>query len=371
MNSEFFHVELNTIRYSLVWEDSSTFFDALDIGPDDHVMVITSAGCNVLNAVLKKPASVTAVDLNPVQNKLLSFKQHVITHHSYAIFRSILGFDGKDAVQIAKKEIINTLSENDQMYWSSFFEAHPNGLMTAGKLENYITRFYSTLSADIQDKLSQLITFTEIEKQYNYFIEHLDHSEFKNLFINYFDDDNLSKGRDPKLLKYATETGGQAFYNRLVQQVKSTLVANNFYFRFFFCGPLNLPDSILPPCYQPGNYQKLQKNVYSINIRTAEAIDFLLSNEALQINKASLSNIFEYTSKEEFNRVISALSTYGKKELNIVFWNLLNDQGSTIDDNQQTGFIQHISPSPQGCFYFKNVVLLRFAHSHSHQSTLL
>ncbi|PIH04228.1 hypothetical protein CS542_01275 [Pedobacter sp. IW39] len=76
MNSEFYNLDLDRIRYSLVWEDSQTFTDRLRSGTNDHLLVITSAGCNALNMLLKDPASVTAADLNPVQNKLLLLKQH-------------------------------------------------------------------------------------------------------------------------------------------------------------------------------------------------------------------------------------------------------------------------------------------------------
>ena len=55
MNSEFYNVALNRLRYSLVWEDSQTLYEALAIGPTDNVLVITSAGCNALNALLQHP----------------------------------------------------------------------------------------------------------------------------------------------------------------------------------------------------------------------------------------------------------------------------------------------------------------------------
>ena len=65
MNSEFQNVALDQLRYSLVWEGSATLYRALDIQPDDHVLVITGAGCNVLNTLLQAPRQVTAIDLNP------------------------------------------------------------------------------------------------------------------------------------------------------------------------------------------------------------------------------------------------------------------------------------------------------------------
>ncbi len=55
MESEFYKVALDRLRYSLVWEDSRTLYGALSIQPTDHVLVVASAGCNALNALLKNP----------------------------------------------------------------------------------------------------------------------------------------------------------------------------------------------------------------------------------------------------------------------------------------------------------------------------
>jgi S-adenosylmethionine-diacylglycerol 3-amino-3-carboxypropyl transferase len=76
MNSEFARITLDRLRYGLVWEDHATLYQALDLGPDDHALIITSAGCNALNALLAGPRQVTAIDLNPLQNELLALKMH-------------------------------------------------------------------------------------------------------------------------------------------------------------------------------------------------------------------------------------------------------------------------------------------------------
>lgn len=359
MYSEFYNVELDRIRYSLVWEDSSTLYNALDITPDDRVLVITSAGCNVLNALLKNPKSVTAIDLNPIQNRLLRFKLHVIHNHDYLTFQNILGINGRDEVIEAWKKIASTLSGKQIPYWAKFFESHPDGLFTSGKLEHYITSFYSILKPDIKGHLQKLTTFTNVKGQAEYFNETLDNSSFKPQFIQYFDQANLSKGRDPKLFKYATESGGETFYNRLATQISSSLVSTNFFFHFFFWGPENLPDNLLPPCYQEANYNKLKESIYKIEIVNGEAIDFLLSNEGKHINKASLSNIFEYTTNDEFNWVYKHLFTNREFPLRLIFWNLLNQQGDTIKHPKiNTLLSEECLAADQACFYFKNICVI-------------
>ena len=43
MQSEFYNVALDRVRYSLVWEDTDTLYNALDISSDDHLLIITDS----------------------------------------------------------------------------------------------------------------------------------------------------------------------------------------------------------------------------------------------------------------------------------------------------------------------------------------
>ena len=359
MQSEFYNVALDRVRYSLVWEAAATLYAGLAIEPQDRLLVITSAGCNVLNALLKKPAKVVAIDLNPVQNKLLELKKHIILHHPHAVFRGLLGLDGAREVERAWQQLPATLPADEQGFWLSFFRQHPRGIFPAGKLEAYLNGFCQTLDKPLQDKLHKLLTFDKVSEQWTFFLNELHDSQFRSQFIEYFDEQNLSKGRDPKLFRYAVESGGESFYLRLMQQLASVPVKQNFFFRFFFFGPEGLPEAILPPCYQAKNYLLLRSQLTKLEIVEGEAVDYLLSTKGACINKASLSNIFEYTSGEEFGEVCRALFDSPSRSLRVLFWNLLQDQGSTSSylQEEQAILAEQFS-APMACFYFRNVRLL-------------
>ncbi|HEX8658473.1 MAG TPA: DUF3419 family protein [Hymenobacter sp.] len=361
MNSEFYNVALNRLRYSLVWEDSHTLYDALTIGPTDDVLVITSAGCNVLNALLKRPRSVTAIDLNPVQNRLLLLKCRLIRHHKPDLLRALMGFDGPLAVGATWQRVAPTLPVDMRAYWQPFFEAHPGGILTAGKLEEYILGFLPTLGAGTQAKLRQLLYLSTVAEQRDFFAAELDGTVFQEQFIAYFDEANLSKGRDPALFKYALESGGQAFYSRLKSTVATKLVRDNFFFRFFFFGPVGLPEALLPPCYQRRNHERLRRHLPNLKVLTGEAVSHLSSPAGQSITKASLSNIFEYASSTEFRQVMTALFPAGGRPLRLVYWNLLQDQGGTPGDQLPLSADSEQLSRADACFYFRNVRLLNAA----------
>lgn len=355
MNSTFFDVALDRLRYSLVWEDSHTLYQALDLQPDDRVLVITSAGCNVLNTLLQHPAQVTAIDLNPVQSNLLLLKKQVIQHHKYPVFNALMGFVGPSGATSAWRTVHKTLPVEQQRYWTHFFTNRSDGLTTNGKLETYVNNFLPTLDSAIQQKIRQLITFNDVAAQRNFFLNELDSSPFKEQFIDYFDDANLSQGRDPALFTYAQESGGVAFYNRLLRQVSNVLVRDNFFFRFFFFGPWQIPQHVLPPCYRENNYIALRAALNRLTVVNGEAIDYLLNTDGQTINKASLSNIFEYTSQAEFRRVCQLLHERGHP-LRFVFWNLLQEQGTHLEKDGWTSIcLPDNAVQPNACFYFQSV----------------
>lgn len=64
----------SSLLYNACWEDPACDRQALRLGRDDEVLVITSAGCNALDYLLCGPRRVTAVDANPRQNALLELK---------------------------------------------------------------------------------------------------------------------------------------------------------------------------------------------------------------------------------------------------------------------------------------------------------
>lgn len=365
MESEFYNVALDRLRYSLVWEDSRTLYSALTIQPTDHVLVVASAGCNVLNTLLKNPRHVTAIDLNPVQLQLLRLKLHVIQHHEHAVLRGLLGLAGPAAVAAAWQTVAPTLPAAEQAYWVAFFQSQPAGILTAGRLESYVIGFLPTLAPTMQAQLRQLLEFDTVAEQAAYFEEKLVDATFPAQFVAYFDEANLSKGRDPRLFRYAAESGGEAFYQRLRDTLHTELMRDNFFLRFFFFGPENLPCAILPPCYQRRHHALLRQQLPKLTMVAGEAVDYLRSAAGQDVSKASLSNIFEYTSPAEFQRTAQALFA-GNRPLRVVYWNLLLDQGAdqSVDGAADatplpiaTAVSERLSQQ-EACFYFRNVRVL-------------
>jgi len=355
MKSIFANLELDTIRYSLVWEDWNTLYNHLEIQSQDHVAIITSAGCNVLNALLKQPAGITAVDLNPVQNELLRLKLHVIQHHHFETWRGIMGFAGKKETAKAWQNVRNTLSEKDVLYWQDFI-SNNTALISAGRLEKYINGYFTSLPQELQEKIKRLFRFRDVKEQSDYYCQTLLHNKtFVDSFTTYFADENLSSGRDPRLFTYAEQKGGTTFFKRLGQFLSANVAADNFYLRFFFFGAEDIPQHILPPCHQPQYFDALKQQAHKVKLVTGEAVDYLLT-QGNTINKASFSNIFEYISHKDFEEVVQLLFSQ-KRSLRVVYWNLLQNQLPSI--LQKSVSYYNAATENTACFYFNNTIVIQ------------
>jgi len=69
-----------SILFSACQEDSRSELAALGSLTGKRVFAVTAGGGRVLNLLLERPRSITAVDLNPAQNALLELKIAAMRH---------------------------------------------------------------------------------------------------------------------------------------------------------------------------------------------------------------------------------------------------------------------------------------------------
>lgn len=91
MNALFQRLTRNHLVYTVSWEDWELDQIALQLHPDDRVVMITGGGCNVLNFYLCGVQQISAVDLNPCQNALLELKLAAAISLKFKDFFALFG----------------------------------------------------------------------------------------------------------------------------------------------------------------------------------------------------------------------------------------------------------------------------------------
>ena len=106
--------------YTQIWEDPEVDLEALQLGPDNHIVAIASGGCNVLSYLVDDPARITAVDLSSAhvalnRLKLMSLNRLPNWETYYRFFGAA---DDEANVAAYDRLIAPHLDAQSRVYWN-------------------------------------------------------------------------------------------------------------------------------------------------------------------------------------------------------------------------------------------------------------
>lgn len=315
------------IAYSMVWEDYLVLNKALKISSSDIVLSIASAGCNVLAMLLKRPRKIIAIDSNPAQLALLDLKLVGIRRLDHHQFLSLFGLTQDDPLA-SYERVRRHLPQPAQNFWDKRAEVLTAGVMVCGKLERYFTAFRQnhTKPLGFFDKLRVLESLSSSRDRIRWIKSNLLHDEeFCEAFNKFFGQENMQKnGRDAQKFKYVEHRAIENyFFSRLSEIMSQWPIEKNCYLRFFWYG--NFKSLRYAPIYFQGrNFEKLKSLVKNVHTIHSDLADYLSINRTKTIfSKANLSDIFEYLSENESNKIFDLLARTATPKARIIYWNLL------------------------------------------------
>ena len=164
-------VHRNNLVYNTCWEDPRLDRVALDIGADDNILVITSAGCNALDYALTSPNHVYAVDMNPRQNALLELKKSAIRNLDYDTFFKLFG-EGRlsGAKEVYQDKLRSDLDEWSQGFWDKKIKWFDNRRRTfyfrgtSGSVARML-KIYTDKVIKVRPDLEEILNADSVEDQ--------------------------------------------------------------------------------------------------------------------------------------------------------------------------------------------------------------
>lgn len=170
-------VHRNNLVYNTCWEDPRLDRVALELGPDDAVMMITSAGCNALDYALCSPREIHCVDMNPRQNALLELKLAGIRTLEFDTFFDWFGRGrviGADAIY--GKRLRPELSPASRKFWDDhihfFSAANPRDSFYFHGTSGFVARMlnlYVDRRPGMRESVNALLEAETLEEQQNIF----------------------------------------------------------------------------------------------------------------------------------------------------------------------------------------------------------
>ncbi len=157
--------------YNTCWEDPAVDRLALDLRHDDTLLVITSAGCNVLDYALTAPRRIHAVDANPRQNALLELKLAGIRSLEHGDFFRAFGHGYHPQIrEIYRDALRQDLSPFAQAFWDRRIDwfGNPRGSFYYHGLSGIVARAFRTylrLRPRLAASIAELFETRSLEQQ--------------------------------------------------------------------------------------------------------------------------------------------------------------------------------------------------------------
>lgn len=115
----------SNLVYNAAWEDPRLDREVMGLDAESEVVMITSAGCNVLDYLLDGPRAIHTIDVNPRQNALLELKRALIERGEFEELFGMLGCGAHLRHREIYAETRGGLSEEARRFWDrriSFFD---------------------------------------------------------------------------------------------------------------------------------------------------------------------------------------------------------------------------------------------------------
>lgn len=266
----FGYVHGRNLVYNTCWEDPRLDREALELSSRDVVLVITSAGCNVLDYLLDEPAEVIAVDLNFRQNALLELKLAAIRRLEFAEFFELFG--GGHSAEFRTQyrgQLRADLSPPARAFWDRrqhFFDAtrpRPSFYFhgTTGWFAWWINQYIDRV-ARIRDELSAVFLANSLEEQRRLYDARL-REAFWGGFIRWLvgRDTTLSLLGVPRPQRQEVERHHAGGIARFVEDCLETVftrlpLADNYFWRVYLEG--RYTPGCCPEYLKPHNFARLK-----------------------------------------------------------------------------------------------------------------
>ena len=314
-------IDTEILRYGRVWEDESLLCKALRLSDADDVVSIASAGDNVFAMLAEGPRSVTAVDVSPAQLALVNLHQVCIDRFDtieHAVVVGVLedGTNGHSRSELYSR-VVDQLDVGSRGWMDRHETAVAAGLVRHGKLERYISDFFS----DLEALPEFLLTETPSETS-DAIVEWIGEDLRRQQFLDHFGATSMQQhGRDPEQLRYVSQDVGTTLLRRFETGSSKVAGCHNPYLWRFVTGS-DGPTTTPLTMFDPHKRELLRSHLDRLVLVQGDLFDVLQDRPPDTFSAANLSDVFEYHDAPTCRRLFSFLIEQLRDGARWVWWNL-------------------------------------------------
>ena len=333
------NVDFSLIRYSQCWEDTEVLLEALDIRENDVCLGILSAGDNVFSMLTKNPEKIVALDISFPQVALVKLKMEVFKEFPYEKMLEFIGVKKSDKRAEMYEKIRGNLEEKVREYWDFNKEAVQNGVIHMGKFEKFFRLFRKRILPFVHSKkrVEEFLSEKSETERIDYYNKKWNNFRWKMMFKLFFSNYIVGKfGRDKEFFKYVEKDISKVMTERSRYASCELSPYENPYLNYILTG--NYRSDCLPYVLREENFEKIKKSLHKIEIVQSSMEEYLDGTD-LKINRFNLSDIFEYMSLGNYEKLMEKIYEKSADEAKLVYWNLVVERNAgLIKDRKEKRF---------------------------------
>jgi S-adenosylmethionine-diacylglycerol 3-amino-3-carboxypropyl transferase len=304
-------VHRHNLVYNTCWEDPRLDREALQLGPDDTVLVITSAGCNALDYALTEPRHIYAVDVNPRQNALLELKLAGIRNLDFETFFRVFGNGRLEGVrEVYRHKLRDGLSEWSQKYWDrriKFFDSKRRTFYYRGTSGSFarLMNAYADRVLKLRPWIDSILAATSLDEQRRIYREHLRDRIWTRLMRFVMNRDaTLSLVGVPRAQRFQVENQYEGGIVKFIQDCLDAVfgelpLADNYFWRVYITG--SYTRECCPEYLKPDNFERLRNGLADrISVHTDTVGGFLAEHD-VPVSRFVLLDHMDWLSDKYFD----------------------------------------------------------------------
>ncbi len=312
------------LRYAQVWEDADVLLEALDIQPGETCLSIASAGDNAFAMLIKDPARVYAIDLNPTQLAAVELRIAAYRLLSHPEFLELVGSIPSLRRLDLYGRLASELSGPARQFWDSQADAVRDlGIGGAGKFERYFQLFRQRFLPRVHrpSTVEALLVSRSREERGKFYESNWNTIAWRLMFRTFFSSSVMGRlGRDPAFFKYVEGSVADRILARTRHALTHLDPHENPYLQWILTGQHR---TALPVALRREHFDTIRSRLDRVECRCVALEDFLDCVPARSIARFNLSDIFEYMSPENHRRILERILEAGSPGGRLVYWNML------------------------------------------------
>lgn len=317
--------EFAAIRYAQCWEDADLLVEALR--PAGRVCVnIASAGDNAFALLAAGAERVVAVDLNPAQLACVALRVAAYRRLEHAEFLQLLG--SRPATAEARTALYarcrGDLTPDVAAFWDARQQLVATGIGSAGKFENYFRLFRARMLPLVHGRrrVAELLdTPRDLAGRRAFYAERWDTWRWRLLFRVFFSRRLMGAlGRDPAFFNYVEGSVADRILERTRHALAELDPTTNPYLHWVLRGTHG---DALPCALREENFYRIRENLHRFEWHLCTVEEWLARPDSPRADAFNLSDIFEYMSPDNTERILRALIDRANPGARLAYWNML------------------------------------------------